>query len=91
MISSGDGVPGCRYKLPCPTPAFPVMPRVALPVVRIPSLRAVYEFSSQVFSTPFSITTVRRDGTPSSSNGEEPKRPGMVASSMTVTLSFATF
>ena len=36
---------GFDKKIPGPTPAFPVMPRDALPVVFNPSLRAEYVFS----------------------------------------------
>jgi hypothetical protein len=37
----GGCVPGCREKLPELMPGLPANPRVALPVVLIPSLRAV--------------------------------------------------
>src|SRR3989454_6779917 len=72
-------------------PGVPAKPREALAVVWRPSFLALYEFKRYDLSTPFSMTTVRRVGTPSPSNGLVPKPPGIVPSSITVTLSPAIF
>src|SRR5437868_5213007 len=67
----------------------PVEP-LAFPVLFTPSFFAVYVLYRNFLSTPFSITTFRRWGTPSLSKLDAPRASVLVASSSTVRRSDAT-
>ena len=89
-MSSGLRSPASKYRLLAPTPGPPATPRRATPVGRPPILRAEYESQRNVFSTPFSIGTLRRVGSPSPSNGREPSPRGRRPSSTIVSSGDAT-
>src|SRR5204863_3037909 len=84
-------VPGSSHTLVGPTPGAPRNEgRLALPVERPPSRRAVYVVCSQPWSTPPRTSSVRPVGTPSPSNGSEASPPGRLPWSTNVTLEAAT-
>ncbi len=81
-------LPGSKVRLAGLTPGGPARPREAWPVVSRPSCRAEALFSSQVVSTPSSISRVSRVATPSSSKGAEP-RPRLRCGSSTMSTPLA--
>jgi hypothetical protein len=90
MSSAAVSSPGWSTKLVVPMPTPPELPREALPVLGMPSLRPAYESSRYVLSSPRSTTTLRRETRPSPSKAREPGALLMSGSSMMVTSGLET-